>query len=83
MKRLRQERDPNFKGQKGLAKAKAETAAMPPPPSRIAPKRKKGLGYQVTIPVIRFILFLHASDRCCTEYWLTDTRNPTYSSESQ
>ncbi|BDA40979.1 Squamous cell carcinoma antigen recognized by T-cells 3 [Coccomyxa sp. Obi] len=48
MKRLRQERDPNFKGRKDSAKAEADAAAMPPPPppSRMPPKRKKGLGYQ-------------------------------------
>lgn len=56
MKRLRQERDPNFKGRKDAGKAEADAAAMPPPPSRMPPKRKKGLGYQVTTPNTAFIL---------------------------
>lgn len=56
MRKLRQERDPNFKRPQAAAAAEkqpqgsaadADAAAMPPPPSRMPPKRKKGLGFQV------------------------------------
>lgn len=54
MKRLRQERDPNFRKAQA-SKAEANTMAMPPPPSRMPPKRKKGLGYKVTTATITLL----------------------------
>jgi hypothetical protein len=54
MKRLRQERDPNFRKAQA-SKAEADTTAMPPPPSRMPPKRKKGLGYKVTTATITLL----------------------------
>ena len=50
---MRQARDPHFKkgGAKGPASAsaaEADAAAMPPPASRMPPKRKKGLGFQAS-----------------------------------
>jgi hypothetical protein len=76
MKRLRQERDPNFRksqskpaGQSAIAKAESDAAAMPPPPSRLPPKRKKGLGYQVGTPIkhtswLMFVWAHHTLARC-------------------
>ena len=47
MRRLRQERDPNFGKAKGKGKGDADVNAMPPPARRQPPKRKKGLGFEV------------------------------------
>lgn len=46
MKRMRQAKDPHFK--KSSAAKQGSDAFMPPPASRMPPKRKKGLGFQVT-----------------------------------
>ena len=56
MRRLRQERDPNFAKAKGKGKADTDADAMPPPARRLPPKRKKGLGYEVL--VLRSLLLL-------------------------
>ncbi len=50
---MRRAKDPHFKkgGAKGPASAsaaEADAAAMPPPASRLPPKRKKGLGFQAS-----------------------------------
>ena len=50
MKRMRQAKDPHFK-RSGAAKQDSD-ASMPPPASRIPPKRKKGLGFQVTLRLL-------------------------------
>ncbi len=63
MKKLRQERDPNFRKAQ-VAKAEADTTAMPPPPSRMPPKRKKGLGYQVIMLKLSAAFILQTSDLC-------------------
>ena len=54
MKRMRQAKDPHFK-KSGAAKQEPD-AIMPPPARRLPPKRKKGLGFQVT-PLL--LCFLH------------------------
>ena len=49
---MRQAKDPYFKkgGARGRADAaEADAAAMPPPASRLPPKRKKGLGFQARL----------------------------------
>ena len=48
---MRQAKDPHFKkggarGPGNASAAEADAAAMPPPASRLPPKRKKGLGFQ-------------------------------------
>ena len=70
VRRMRQAKDPYFRkgGARGHADAaEADAAAMPPPASRLPPKRKKGLGFQARLPWMApgAYAFMHTS---CTPH---------------
>ena len=64
MKRMRQAKDPHFK--KSSATKQESDAFMPPPASHAPPKRKKGLGFQVTLLQLCFLHLrpFHISRTC-------------------